>query len=49
MIYKGLSVAFEKKLSFGMVRHNETQVVERYKIKTFPSLLVIKTNEPKPI
>jgi hypothetical protein len=49
MIYKGLSVVFEKKLFFGLVRSSDDILVERYNIKKFPSIIVIKTGEKKPI
>lgn len=49
MIYKGLSVAFEKKLNFGIVRSSDDILVQKYAVKKFPSLLVVKTGEKKPI
>lgn len=49
MIYKGLSVAFQKKLNFGLVRNNDTVLVNKYGVKKFPSVIVIKTGEKKPI
>jgi hypothetical protein len=48
MIYKGLSVAFEKKLFFGLIRSSDDILVERYNIKKFPSIIVVKTGEKKP-
>jgi hypothetical protein len=48
MIYKGLSVAFEKKLTFGIVRNSDDILVGKYSIKKFPSLIVVKTGEKKP-
>ena len=48
MIYKGLSVAFEKKLNFGIVRSSDEIVVDNYNIKSFPSIIVIKAGEKKP-
>jgi predicted GIY-YIG superfamily endonuclease len=33
MVYKGLSVAFEKKLNFGLVRSNDTVLVSKYNVK----------------
>lgn len=47
-VYKGLSVAFEKKLTFGIIRNTENALVTKYGIKKFPSLIVIKTGEKKP-
>ena len=49
MIYKGLSVAFEKKLNFGLVRSSDDVLVDRYAIKKFPTVIVIKAGEKKPI
>lgn len=48
MLYKGLSVAFEKKLNFGIVRETDSVLVGKYQIKTFPSIVVLKTGEKKP-
>jgi hypothetical protein len=48
MVYKGLSVAFEKKLNFGIVRNTDTIVVDTYQIKKFPSIIVLKSGEKKP-
>ena len=42
MVYKGLSVAFEKKLNFGIVRSSDAIVVDNYNIKNFPSVIVVK-------
>lgn len=43
MIYKGLSVAFEKKLNFGLVRSSDSVLVGKYGVKKFPSVIVVKT------
>ncbi len=43
MVYKGLSVAFEKKLNFGIVRNTDDILIQRYAIKTFPSIIVLKS------
>lgn len=48
MIYKGLSVAFEKKLNFGLVRSSDSALVSKYAIKKFPTVIVVKTGEKKP-
>ena len=48
MIYKGLSVEFEKKLNFGIVRNTDTILIDKYGIKNFPTIIVIKTGEKKP-
>lgn len=49
MLYKGLSVAFEKKLNFGLVRSSDTILLDKYGVKEFPSILVVKAGEKKPI
>ena len=49
MIYKGLSVAFEKKLNFGLIRSSDDILIDRYGIKKFPTVIVVKTGEKKPI
>lgn len=43
MLYKGLSVAFEKKLNFGIVRDSDSVLVGKYQIKSFPTVMVLKT------
>ena len=48
MIYKGLSVAFQKKLNFGLVRSADTALVSKYAIKKFTTVIVVKTGEKKP-
>jgi len=48
MLYKGLSVAFEKKLNFGIVRNTDSVLVGKYMIKSFPSIIVLKTGERRP-
>lgn len=48
MVYKGLSVSFEKKLNFGIVRSTDTIVVDNYQIKSFPAVIVLKSGEKKP-
>lgn len=48
MLYKGLSVAFEKKLNFGIVRETDSVLVAKYQVKSFPTILVVKTGERKP-
>lgn len=49
MLYKGLSVAFEKKLNFGIVRDSDSILVGKYMVKSFPSIVVVKTGERRPI
>lgn len=47
MIYKGLSVAFEKKLNFGLVRSSDTVLAAKYAV--VPLCNRRQTGEKKPI
>lgn len=47
-IFKALSVSFEKKMEFGMANPEDNEIVSKYKIKKFPTILVIRSNDPKP-
>lgn len=49
MLYKGLSVAFEKKLNFGIVRSSDSVLTGKYQIKEFPNIIILKTGNPKPL
>lgn len=48
-IFKGLSLVFENKLFFGIVRASEEDVFKNYKVKSTPHILVVKNNEKKAI
>ncbi|XP_051912610.1 putative protein disulfide-isomerase DDB_G0275025 [Hippocampus zosterae] len=48
-LYKALSVAFENKLLFAIIRNSETELVDQYRVKSFPTLLLVKASEKKPI
>lgn len=48
-IFKALSAAFEKKLFFGMVNSEDVILTKRYRIKSFPKIVVVKATERKPI
>jgi hypothetical protein len=48
LIYKALSVAFDKKIDFGIVRATETAIATRYKIKKFPTIIVLSAGDRKP-
>jgi len=43
-----LSLAFEKKLAFGIVRSEESDLMNEYGVKTTPTIMVIKSSEKKP-
>ena len=45
VLYKALSYNFDKTLFFGIVKEAETSVVKKYKVKNFPTILLIKPNE----
>ena len=47
-VLKALSQSFEKTLSFGIIREAEEGLAKQYKVKTYPSLFVVKS-EGKPI
>lgn len=46
---KALSRNFNKKLSFGMVRKDASDVIKTYKVKKFPTIAVIKNNLKQPM
>ena len=43
-LYKALSQNFEKTLQFGIIRESEEVLASKYKIKKFPSIVIIKTD-----
>jgi len=47
-MFKALSAAFKQKLFFGIVNSEESILVNRYRVKTFPKILVVKATERKP-
>ena len=47
-VFKALSVAFENKMHFGLVRPEHDEVCNKYKIKSFPKILVVRMTDPKP-
>lgn len=46
-LYKALSVAFESKMFFGIVRQEDVDAIKKFKIKTFPKILLYKTVDSK--
>ena len=48
LLYKALSVSFQKKIEFGIVRHTDTAITSKYKINTFPKIMAIGVTEKKP-
>lgn len=49
LILRALSISFENKLFFGIVRESEQAVLKRYNVKQFPKIIVVKATERKPI
>lgn len=47
LIYKVLAIQFENKLKFGVVRKTETSITSKYKITTFPKIMVIPVGAKK--
>jgi hypothetical protein len=48
LLYKALSVAFQKKLEFGIVRDSDTAITGKYKVNSFPKIMVIGVTDKKP-
>lgn len=49
IMYKALSMAFDKKLMLGIVRKESSDVFHRYGIKDTPKIVVLKASEKNPI
>lgn len=47
-VIKALSSNFEKTLQFGLVRESEDAIAKKYKVKSWPAMVVVKS-EGKPI
>jgi len=45
LIFKGLSISFEQKIFFGIVRASEELVMERYGVKDVPSIILLKVGD----
>lgn len=48
MVYRALSTYFDKTLEFGMVKKDDEELVKKYKIKKFPTFMLLK-NKDKPL
>jgi hypothetical protein len=48
LLFKALSVAFQKKIEFGIVRDSDTAITGKYKVNSFPKIMVIGVAEKKP-
>jgi len=49
LLWRGLSIDFKGKMTLGIVNKDEKGVVGRYKVSKFPTVLVVKPGEKKPI
>lgn len=49
LLFKALSLVFDKKLMLGIVRSESKDVFHKYSIRSTPKIIVIKTGEKRPI
>ena len=47
LIFRALSVAFDKKIDMGIVRSSESGITSKYRVKKFPTIMVITVGEKK--
>lgn len=45
IVYRALSTYFDKTLEFGLVRSTDEFLVNKYKVKSYPTFLLIKNND----
>ena len=45
---RALSSHFDKTLLFGLIRDSETGIVNKYKVKSYPAVFLIKEKDGKP-
>jgi len=48
-IYKALSSHFDKTLLFGLIRSEESGLVAKFKVKSYPAVFMLKEKDGKPI
>ena len=48
LMYRALSSSFKNKIRFGVVRKENTDLVQNYNVKKFPTVLVLKAGIKKP-
>jgi len=48
MVYRALSTYFDKTLEFGMIKKEDEALAKQYKVKKFPTFMLLK-NKDKPI
>jgi protein disulfide-isomerase A6 len=46
-LFKALTVDFKGRLSFAEVKQTQTTLLEQFSVKTFPTLVVVKTDGEK--
>lgn len=49
LVYKALSTHFDKTLQFGLIKDSESGLTSKYKVKSFPTFLLIKNKDGKPV
>lgn len=49
IVFRALSTYFDKTLEFGMIKAEEEDLAKKYKVKKFPSFVILKHGEKKPI
>lgn len=49
IVFRALSTYFDKTLEFGLVKSDDEGLVKKYKIKSFPSFLILKNGEKGPL
>lgn len=42
MVYRALSTYFDKTIEFGMVKKDDEELVKQYKVKKFPTFVLLK-------
>lgn len=47
LIFKRLSVLFDKKLEIGIVRKDMTSIIDKYKVKSFPKIMAIGVDKKR--
>lgn len=48
LIFRALSVAFDKKIDMAIVRSSESGITSKYRIKKYPTIIVLAVGEKKP-
>lgn len=48
LIYKVIATQFDKKAIFGIIRNEETAIIQKYKIKAFPKFIALPVGAKKP-